>query len=145
MDYNNKLHSFSGIPFTSPSSYRRLLGKLLYLTNSISDLSYAVSHLSQFIFAPTDQHQTSTNHILIYLKHSPALGLLFPSNNIISIKGFSDSDWGACLDTRKFAKSWCFFMGSSLISWKSKKQNTVSRSSAEVEYRVMAMASCEAH
>ncbi|XP_019436613.1 PREDICTED: uncharacterized protein LOC109342946 [Lupinus angustifolius] len=144
MDYNIKLHSSSGSPFPDPAPYRRLLGKLLYLTNSRPDISYAVSHLSQFNSCPTDQHHQAANRILRYIKSSPALGLFFLSQNTTILKGFSDSDWAACLDTIKSVTGWCFFLGSSLISWKSKKQTTMSKSSAEAKYIALGMASCEA-
>ncbi|XP_019414598.1 PREDICTED: uncharacterized protein LOC109326364 [Lupinus angustifolius] len=101
MDYNSKLHSNSGSPLPDPTSYRRLLSKLLYLTNSRPDISCALSHLSQFNSCPTDQHQIAAIRILKYLKSSPALGLLFPTHNNTTLKGFSDSDWGACIDTKK--------------------------------------------
>ncbi|XP_019418500.1 PREDICTED: uncharacterized protein LOC109329276 [Lupinus angustifolius] len=121
MDYNTKLHSTSRSPLPGPAPYRRLLGKLLYLTNSGPYISYVVSHLCQFNSSPTDQHQQATNRILKYLKSSPALGLFFPSQNTTILKGFSNSYWAACLGTIKSVAGWCFFLGSSLIFWKSKK------------------------
>ncbi|KAE9586231.1 putative RNA-directed DNA polymerase [Lupinus albus] len=144
MEYNLKLHSTSGTPLADQTSYRRLMGILLYLTHIRPDISYAVSFLSQFVSSPTDLHHKAAYRILKYIKGSPGKGIFFSADNNITLKGFSDSDWGACLDTRKSTTGWCFFLGSSLISWKSKKQTTISRSSAEAEYRALAMASCEA-
>ncbi|XP_019435915.1 PREDICTED: uncharacterized protein LOC109342375 [Lupinus angustifolius] len=144
MDYNNKLYSSSGSTLPDATSYRKLIGKLLYLTNTRPDLCYDVGHLSQFISTPTDQHKQATYRILRYLKTNPSLGVLFNSSNNTSLKGYPDSDWGACLDTKKSVIGWCFFLGTSLVSWKSKKQNTVSESSVEAKYRALAMASCEA-
>ncbi|KAK7250808.1 hypothetical protein RIF29_33507 [Crotalaria pallida] len=144
MEYNSKLHSQSGTPLTDPTSYRKLVGKLLYLTHTRPEICYAVGHLSQFLNSPTDLHHQAAHRVLRYLKGCPSRGLFFSSDNTTTLKGFSDSDWGACMDTRRSVTGWCFFLGSSLISWKSKRQDTVSRSSAEAEYRAMAMASCEA-
>lgn len=56
---------------------------------------------------------------------------------------FANADYGTCPDTRQFMSGFCLFLGTSLISWRSKKQNVVSRSSAELEYRALAQAACE--
>jgi hypothetical protein len=80
---------------------------------------------------------------LRYLKANPGYGLLFPRNSEIQILGYADADWAGCVDSRKSTSGYCFFMGSSLISWKAKKQQTVARSSSEAEYRALASAVCE--
>ncbi|CAJ2658603.1 unnamed protein product [Trifolium pratense] len=70
-------------------------------------------------------------------------GLLFPRNSDVQVLRFSNADWGGCLDTRRSISGYCFFIEHSLISWKSKKQSTVSCSSAEAEYRALAAATRE--
>jgi len=124
-------------------SYRRLIGKLLYLTNSRPNINYSVHLLSQFVQAPTTYHHQAAQHILRYIKADPGRGLFFPRDTSLQIKGFSDSDWATCPETRRSITGYCVFLGESLILWKSKKQSTVSRSSSKAEYRALTTTSCE--
>lgn len=114
-----------------PELYRRLIVKLIYLTTTGPDLSYAVQQLSQFMTTPTTIHYDATIRVLRYIKSCPTLGLFFPSSSALQLKAFSDSNWATCLDTRRSITGFYIFMGDSLISLKSKKQPTVSRSSTE--------------
>ncbi|XP_019447235.1 PREDICTED: uncharacterized protein LOC109350454 [Lupinus angustifolius] len=144
MDNNAKLHSTSGNLLLEITSYRRLIGKLVYITHTRPEISFSVSHLSQFFAVPTVDHFRAAIRVLRYIKGSPGKGLFYPTETTISLKGFSDSDWASCIDTRRSVTGFCFFLGESLISWKSKRQKTVSRSSTEAEYRVaLALTSCE--
>ena len=92
---------------------------------------------------PTTLHHEAAIRVVRYIKSSPALGLFFPSNSQVQLKGFCDSDWATCPDSRKSIIGFCIFLGESLISWKSKKQATVSKSSLEAEYCAMASTVCE--
>jgi hypothetical protein len=138
-----QLHKSSGHPLSNPTPYRRLIGRLLYLTHSRPEIAYAVSKLSQFLSEPTDEHMLAGLHVLKFLKNHLGKGLFFSSSSSLCIKGFSDSDWGVCPDTRRSTTGYCFFLGNSLVSWKSKKQTVVSQSSSEAEYRALAQATCE--
>lgn len=144
MDHHLKLQKDSGDPLADNTAYRRLVGRLLYLTHTRPDICFAVSQLSQFLDCPTSVHHAAAMRVLRYIKKSPAEGLLFSASSDIKLKGFSDSNWGTCPDTRRSITDYCFFLGTSLISWKSKKQATVSKSSSEAEYRALAQATCEA-
>ncbi|XP_019425048.1 PREDICTED: uncharacterized protein LOC109333921 [Lupinus angustifolius] len=145
MDPTIKLHGNCGNQLSDPSKYRRLVGRLIYFTHTRPDIAYSLGHLSQFLANPTDIHYQVAIRIVQYLKNDPGRGLFFPSQNEAKIKGYSDSDWGSCIDTRRSISGFCFFIGRSLISWKSKRQKTVYRSLlVEAEYRALALAGCEA-
>ncbi|WVZ10350.1 hypothetical protein V8G54_014880 [Vigna mungo] len=130
---NDKLKDDDGDILPDPTSYRRLIGKLQYLTNT----------LSQFMSKPRSSHLNVVFRILKYLKGCPGLGLFYPSTNPHRLQAFFDSDWATCSLSRKSITGYCVFYGHSLISWKSKKQSTVSRSSTEAEYRALASVACE--
>lgn len=135
LDPSIKLCQDSSEPYNDVGSYRRLIGKLLYLTNTRPDITYATQQLSQFLSAPTVTHYNSACRVLRYLKGSLGRGLVLPRDSILLVFGFSDADWAGCLDSRKSTTGYCFFIRSSLVSWRSKKQVTVSRSSSKPEYR----------
>lgn len=137
-----KLHQDSAKLYEDVPSYRRLIGKLLYLTTTRPDISFAVQQLSQFLNKPTITHYHSACQVLRYLKGNPGKGLFFPRNSSLQIFGFSDVDWAGCLDSRRSTSGYCFFIGTSLVSWRAKKQQTVSRSSLEAEYRALSTATC---
>ncbi|KAJ0575491.1 putative RNA-directed DNA polymerase [Helianthus annuus] len=125
------------------TNYQKLIGKLIYLSLTRPDISYAVQYLSQFMHKPLTAHLRIALRLLRYLKLSPGKGLVFKKSDSFDLTCFADSDWAKCLDTRKSVTGYCIFLGNNLVSWKSKKQSTVSRSTGEAEYRAMCSATCE--
>ncbi|XP_031111756.1 uncharacterized protein LOC116015721 [Ipomoea triloba] len=140
---NQRLTKDGGTILEDISSYRRLVGRLLYLTTTRPDISFAVQQLSQFIDAPTTDHLAAAHRVLRYIKNAPGQGLFYPRNGEMQLNVFSDSDSASCLDSRKSVTGFCIFLDYALIWWKSKKQTTVSRSSSEAEYRALASTVCE--
>lgn len=138
VDTKAKLSANCGPPVSDPSLYRSLAGALQYLTITRPDLSYAVQQLCLFMHDPRQPHFTALKRVLRYLKGTLTLGLhLYPSlpTKLIS---YSDADWGGCPDTRRSTSGYRVFLNDNLISWSSKRQPTISRSSAEAEYRGVA-------
>ncbi|XP_057252225.1 retrovirus-related Pol polyprotein from transposon RE1 [Beta vulgaris subsp. vulgaris] len=143
IEQNHHFGRDDGPLLADPEPYRRLMGRLIYLAVTRPDLTYAVHVLSQFMHAPTQTHLDGAHRIVRYLKGCPGQGILLASDCDLSLQGWCDSDWAACPLTRRSLTGWLVFLGSSPISWKTKKQHTVSRSSAEAEYRSMASVTCE--
>ncbi|GJV31428.1 RmlC-like cupins superfamily protein [Tanacetum coccineum] len=143
MDPNLKLQAEMGSPLQDPEVYRRYIGKLIYLTITRPDICYTVQLLSQFMQNPTFVHMQAVKHLLRYLLNSPGQGILLTHHSKAHLTAYCDSDWASCPMTRRSTTGYCILLGDSPISWKSKKQGVVSRSSAEAEYRAMAVTCCE--
>lgn len=143
VEQNASLIQDDGRLLEDTSQYRRLVGRLIYLTITRPDLVYAVHVLSQFMDKPRQPHLDAAHQVLRYLKQTPGQGILLPSTGPLELIAYCDADWARCKDTRRSITSYCIFLGNAPISWKTKKQSTISRSSAEAEYRSMAITCCE--
>ena len=145
IDSNVKLVSGQGESLRDPGRYRRLVGKLNYLIITRSDISFPMSVVSQFLQSPCHSHWDAAVCILRYVKGTPGQGVLYENRGHTQIVGYIDADWAdSGLPTDRCSTSrYYVFIGGNLISWKIKKQDVVARSSAEAEYRAMALATCE--
>ncbi|XP_019188346.1 PREDICTED: uncharacterized protein LOC109182649 [Ipomoea nil] len=130
-------------PYENPTQYRRLVGALQYLTITRPDLSYAVNRLCQFMHAPTTDHWVLLKRVLRYIKGTLNYGLRLSPSTSPDIHAFSDSDWAGCPVDRKSTSGYAVFLGTNLVSWLSRKQRTVARSSTEAEYKALADVSAE--
>ena len=128
---------------TNKGRYQRLVGKLICLSHTRPDIAYAVSVVSQFMHNPSEEHMNAVIRILRYLKSSPGKGLMFSKNNRLDVEGYTDADWAGSILDRKSTSGYFTFVGGNLVTWRSKKQKVVARSSAEAEFRGMAKGLCE--
>lgn len=138
IEANVKLIPNDGVPLSNPTLYRQLVGRLIYLTVTRPDLAYAVHIVSQFMSSPCTNHYAVVLRILRYVKGTMFHGLRFRFDSPLILYAYTDSDWAGDPTDRRSITGNCFFLGHSLISWKSKKQTVVSRSSTEAEYRALA-------
>ncbi|XP_065623957.1 uncharacterized mitochondrial protein AtMg00810-like [Quercus suber] len=118
VELNAHLTPSGGKPLSNPSLYRRLV--------------------SQYLSAPRSTHYAAVLRILRYLKDTLFHGLFYSAQSPLELRAFSDADWAGDPTDRRSTTGYCFLLGSSLISWRSKKQTFVARSSTEAEYRALA-------
>uniref|UniRef100_A0A803Q998 Mitochondrial protein n=1 Tax=Cannabis sativa TaxID=3483 RepID=A0A803Q998_CANSA len=143
IDPRIQLDDEQGEPPDDPSPHRQLIGQLLYLTLSRSDITYVVHNLSQFMLKPRTPHLQEVHHLIRYLKGSPGQGLLYSTSSSLHLCGFSYFDWASCPTTRRSTIGFCVFFGDCLVSWRTKKQRKISKNSTEAEYHALAASSSE--
>ncbi|GAV75189.1 hypothetical protein CFOL_v3_18668 [Cephalotus follicularis] len=112
--------------------YRSMIGSLLYLTASRPDKMFSVCLCARFQSSPKESHLITVKRIFRHLAYTPLLGLFYSNDSLFN--AFSDADYGGCKLDRKSTSGTCQFLGNSLVSWFSKKQNRVALSTTEAEY-----------
>ena len=143
IDPNQKLGEIQQGTPVNTLQYQRLVGKLIYLSHTRPNIAFAVSMISQFMHSPYEEHLAAAHRILRYLKGSPRKGLFFKKNESRGVEVFTDADWAGSITDRKSTSGYCSCVWGNLVTWRSKKQNVVARSSAEAEFRSMANGICE--
>lgn len=137
-------HSSNGPLVHDSSHYRSLARALQYLTVTRPDISYTVQQVCLHIHDPWEPHLHLVKRILRYFKGTLDHGLqLYKNSSTTDLIAYSDADWGGCPDTHRSTSGYCVFLGDNFISWSSKCQTTVSRSSAKAEYRAVTHAVAE--
>jgi histone deacetylase 1/2 len=146
MSVTDKLSRESGQALSADDTlkYRSMVGGLQYLTLTRPDLSFAVNKVCQFLAQPTNVHWEAVKRILRYVKGTVSTGLSIKSSSSTLLSVFTDADWAGCVDDIRSTGGFAVFFGPNLISWSSRKQPTVSRSSTEAEYKALANGTAEA-
>nr|GEV58046.1 copia protein [Tanacetum cinerariifolium] len=134
VDTESKL-SVGGDPVSDPTLYRSLVGSLKYLTFTRPDISYAVQQVCLHMHDPQEPHLSTLERILQYIQGTLNYGLQLFSSSTTYLVAYFDKDWAGCPTTRRSTSGCYVFLGNNLLSWSSKRQPMLSRSSAEVKYR----------
>jgi hypothetical protein len=134
MGTNGHLDLDTGGKSVDQKVYRSMIGSLLYLCASRPDIMLSVCMCARFQANPKEVHLMAVKRILRYLVQTPKFGLWYPKGSSFDLLGYSDADWAGCKIDRKSTSGTCQFLGRSLVSWASKKQNSVALSTAKVEY-----------
>ncbi|XP_019246487.1 PREDICTED: uncharacterized protein LOC109226143 [Nicotiana attenuata] len=142
LSQKHALHDPTGA-LVDASEYRSIVGALQYLTLTRPEISHSVNLLCQFMQSPTEVHWSGVKRVLHYIAGTSQLGLRISAQSSLNLVGFSDADWAGCPLSRRSTSGLCVFLGSNCISWSSRKQNTVAKSSAEAEYRSLASLAAE--
>ena len=116
MDPNVKLVLGQGESLGDPRRYRRLVGKLNYLTITRPDISFPISVVSQFLQSPCDSHWDAVIRILRYIKSTPSQGVLYENRGHTQVIGYTDADWAGSPTDRRSTSGYCVFIGGNLIS-----------------------------
>ncbi|KAL0561692.1 hypothetical protein IC582_002132 [Cucumis melo] len=143
IEFNYKLgNSDDQVPIDK-EQYQRLVGKLIYLSHTCSDIFFAMSVVNQFMKTSYEKHMEAVNKILRYLKNTPGKGLMFRKKNRKTIEVYTNSDWTGSVVDRKSTSDYCTFVWGNRVTWRNKKQSVVARNNAEAEYRAMSLGICE--
>ena len=127
-------------PTVDQKEYRSMIGSLLYLTATRPDIQFAVCLCARYQASPRVTHKAAVQRIFRYLTFTPEFGLWYSAGSTLYLRGFADADYGGCRIDRKSTSGTCQFLGTSLVSWSSRKQSSVATSTTEAEF--VAAASC---
>ena len=140
---NHKLGEANGDVPVDKGNYQRLVGRLIYLSHTRPNIAFAMSVVSQFMHDPKEAHLQAVHRILQYLKANPGKGIMYKKGQSLTLEAYTDADYAGSVVDRRSTSGYCILIGGNLVTWRSKKQNVVARSSAESEFRAMALGICE--
>ncbi|CAJ2679303.1 unnamed protein product [Trifolium pratense] len=128
----------SGDPLPSPTEYRALVGSLQYLSLTRPDIAFATNKLAQFMQNPSTMHWLALKRLLRYLAGSCDKGIFISATAPLTFHAYSDADWAGDKDDYISTTGYLLYLGDTPISWSSRKQRSVARSSTEAEYKALA-------
>lgn len=138
VDVNSKLPAEAGPRIKNATEYRKLVGALQYLTFTRPNITYAVQQVCLYMHDPREQNLHALKRIIRYIQGTKSHGQQLFRSKIDTLTAYSNADWAGCSDTRCSFSGYCVYLGDNLVSWSSKRQQTVSRTSAEAEYKGVA-------
>jgi hypothetical protein len=128
------LDKSDGKSHVHPTMFRGMIGSLLYLTSSRSAIMFSVCLCARFQVNPQESHLSAVQQIFRYLIGTASLGLIYERSENFKLTGFCNADYAGDRIERKITSGGCHFLGKCLISWLSRRQSTISLSTAEAEY-----------
>jgi hypothetical protein len=144
MEVKLKLLVDTSLELIDAMLYRQIIGSLMYLMNTKPEICFSVNTLSQFLVEPIRVHLVAAKHVMRYLKGTIDYGISYDGDHDFTLSGYTDTDWVGSVYDRKRTLGCCFSLGSTMISWQSRKQSSISLSTTKVEYIVSCSARCEA-
>ncbi|KAK8593972.1 hypothetical protein V6N12_046045 [Hibiscus sabdariffa] len=139
----NVTFNYAAPSFQNNERFQQIVDKLIYLSLTRPDITFSVNILSQHMHNPSEENMAATYRVLKYLKGTLGHGLIFKKTSDRSVKVFTGSSWAGSLTERKSTSGYFTFLWGNLVTWRSKKQAVISRSSVEVEFRALAQGMCE--
>lgn len=136
-----KLSKNDESPKANHSLYRSMVGGLLYLTLTRPDIMYDVCMAARYQVDLKESHVTVIKRIFRYLKGTMDYGLWYPKKDDLMLCDYTDADWEGDVDDWKSTTGGAFFLGKNLVSWASKKQDSISLSTTEAGY-IVATSNC---
>jgi hypothetical protein len=134
MNLKEKFSKNDGTNKADEGQYRNLIGCVMYLTATRSDIAFSVSLLSRFMHCASELHLQAAKRIVRYVKGTISYGIKYSHLQNFMLHGYSDSDWAGSVDDMKSTSGYCFSFGSGMFSWCSRKQDNVAQSTVEAEY-----------
>lgn len=141
---HEKLILYDEVGFADAKVFRSLVGALIYLMHTHPDITFSIRVVSRFMQTPSKVHFGAAKRILRYIAGTNDYGVSYESNLNSRLYGFIDSDWTSSLDNRNNVSANAFTLGSSVITWSSKKQPIAALLTTEAEYIAATSAACQA-